>query len=107
GGGMLKLEPTEAERVLVARPARTISAAIDLAQEMDSLARKGGHSEVEHFGNVKVLQNGLGLTAKDCGLLSDAAAELRGRRLGRSASRFTTAQPISTSNWSPEGNDQP
>jgi adenine-specific DNA-methyltransferase len=87
GGGMLKLEPTEAENVLIPWPVFFHRHFADLAREMNALARKGLSSALEHRGNTEVLQKGLGLTAKDCGVLSAAAVQLRSRRMGRSAHR--------------------
>lgn len=85
GGGMLKLEPTEAENVLIACPDFVASKFADLATEMNALGRKNSASSLEDLGNVEILQNGLGLTSRDCEILSTAAAQLRSRRMGRSA----------------------
>ena len=85
GGGMLKLEPTEAESALIACPDLPTAKLADLAREMNALARKGSSSALEDFGNAEILQKGLGLTSKDCAVLSTAAAQLRARRMGRSA----------------------
>ncbi|PYS52128.1 MAG: hypothetical protein DMG13_16880, partial [Acidobacteria bacterium] len=82
GGGMLKLEPTEAENVLLPNPNFSETALDALAHELDSLARQSG--AVEEYANREVLQRGLGLTKQECRLIAEAAVTLRHRRLTRS-----------------------
>jgi len=85
GGGMLKLEPTEAGRVLVACP---ISSSIDLeglASELDLLLRKGQIDTAKTLADSVILRDWIGLERADCVLLSKAADELRAHRCMRSA----------------------
>jgi len=83
GGGMLKLEPTEAERVLIARPPRTPTD--DFAKELDNIARARGDDAARHHADTILLRRGIGLTAQDCALLREAATALCERRLQRGA----------------------
>ena len=81
GGGMLKLEPTEAEKILVPWPRVATSQLTELAGELDELARRS--KPVGDRANEEVLQQQLGLSRSDCQLLSSAVDTLRGRRLRR------------------------
>jgi len=83
GGGMLKLEPTEAGRVLIATPPRT--ATDDLAKELDNIARTRGDDAARHHADTLLLRRGIGLTTQDCALLREAATALHERRYQRSA----------------------
>lgn len=82
GGGMLKLEPTEAERVLVACPSRAIARATDLVEEFDRLVRSGHLREAEERADRELLRD-VGLSKSDCSILRDAADGLRERRCSR------------------------
>lgn len=85
GGGMLKLEPTEAERVLI--PATTNgSSHSGLAEEMDELLRAGRDPEAQELADRHFLQQGLGLSRSDCALLYRGMEILRDRRHSRSVS---------------------
>jgi len=77
GGGLLKLEPGEARRVLIASPAGDVSA---LEPELDTLLRQGRVDEAQNLADRVLLQNGLGLDEKECAALRDAAHLLRDRR---------------------------
>jgi len=80
GGGMLKLEPGEAARVLLARPNdRDLDG---LIHDIDMPLRRGDAAEAQELADREVLQKGLGLSQKDCDLLREAAALLRQRRYG-------------------------
>ena len=79
GGGMLKLEPTEAEKILVPWPRVATSQLTELAGELDELARRS--KPVGDRANEEVLQQQLGLSRSDCQLLSSAVDTLRERRL--------------------------
>jgi adenine-specific DNA-methyltransferase len=86
GGGMLKLEPSEAERVLVpSLPANTDLE--DFAAELDRIARTRGDSACNDAANERLLRRGLGLSVADIAILSSAAAELRTRRSTRNPAR--------------------
>jgi len=83
GGGMLKLEPTEAGKVLIALPNEIGSNSLrDLELELDELQRLGNGSEVPQLVDRAILQNLLGLSKSDCKLLESSADVLRGRRYG-------------------------
>jgi hypothetical protein len=82
GGGMLKLEPTEAGRVLVAIPAAEHGNG--QCQVLDVLARHSACDAVRATVDKLLLRGRLGLTEKDCRCLREAVEVLRSRRLGRS-----------------------
>jgi hypothetical protein len=81
GGGMLKLEPTEAKRVIIPFP-QTGNLA-PLAEELDSLKRRHGDNLACQYANESILKGMLGLTANECRLLHEAATSLRQRRYYR------------------------
>jgi adenine-specific DNA-methyltransferase len=83
GGGMLKLEPTEAERVLVPDLRAGLSTGLP-TEEIDALLRSGRQSEAEETADRVILRDGLGLSRKDCALLRKGAELLRDRRYARS-----------------------
>jgi adenine-specific DNA methylase len=80
GGGVLELEPTEAERVLI--PADLSEEALPL-NEIDSLVRRGRVSEVLKTNDRAVLQNSVGLSAHECRMLEDIWIKMRDRRISR------------------------
>ena len=80
GGGMLKIEPTEAERVLVAAGGEGLTA---LAHELDGMVRAGAAGEAQTQADDVILRRGLGLSAKDCRVLREAAETLGHRRYSR------------------------
>jgi adenine-specific DNA-methyltransferase len=83
GGGMLKLEPTEAERVMVPFAAKKDN--LDtLAAELDQVARSRGDEACASLADQHLLRRRLGLSAADVRLLRDSALLLRERRIGRS-----------------------
>jgi hypothetical protein len=86
GGGMLKLEPTEAENVLVpVPPLGQIDDSLNhLAEELDILARQGKQRILQERVDHMVLQERLGLSSADCRILQGAADTLRERRYTRS-----------------------
>lgn len=79
GGGVLELEPTEAERLLV--PAQ-LGAALPI-EESDQLVRAGRLRDVLAENDRLVLQEGLGLSASDCALLRGIWTKMRDRRGAR------------------------
>ena len=85
GGGMLKLEPTEAERLLIATPRGANGEFRDLAADLDRMMRDGHEAAANDLADREVLENGLGLTAEECSLLRCGAAILRERRYPRGA----------------------
>lgn len=80
GGGMLKLEPREAARVLLPRAAEV---AEDLAPEIDQLVRRGDAPDARRRVDEVVLQGALNLTAREVSLLNEAAGTIRERRYSR------------------------
>lgn len=81
GGGMLKLEPTEAENVLVAVPDGIDPSALSaLAAELDELARAISDEAARRRADEVILQGMMGLDASACALLNSAAVTLRARR---------------------------
>jgi adenine-specific DNA methylase len=83
GGGMLKLEPGEAERVVVPAPPNHDSLG-DLAAELDHLSRSRGMEACSEHADRQLLQRRLGLSAADIRLLRESALALRERRTCRS-----------------------
>ncbi len=83
GGGMLKLEPNEARRVLLPPlPAGWRTAGFQSAfAELDELSRAGRHDEVIDRVDREVLGDGLGLDSGDWTVLREATRLLRARRL--------------------------
>lgn len=83
GGGMLKLEPAEAERVMMPCVAKKDN--LDpLAVELDQVARSRGDEACALLADQLLLRGRLGLSAADVQLLRNSALLLRGRRIGRS-----------------------
>lgn len=81
GGGLLKLEPSEAERVLVAMP--EVSDANRVLKEVDDLLRQSRDMEAREIVDRFVLRKKYGLTAAECHVLQDAGATLERWRLHR------------------------
>jgi adenine-specific DNA-methyltransferase len=82
GGGMLKLEPTEAERVLVAHPVSGQHRLDDLALDLDAMVRAGHEKDAQRRADEEVLVKRLGLSRTECFLLAKTADNLRNRRSG-------------------------
>jgi adenine-specific DNA methylase len=83
GGGVLELEPTEAERLLV--PA-TLNGAMPLA-ECDKLTRAGRLDDVLHENARIVLMGHMGMSRSDCFVLRDIWTKMRDRRHARRRER--------------------
>ena len=75
GGGMLKLEPSEAEKVLILLPCPRAQAR--MVSELDMLIRQIGEQAAMDFVDRHVLRGRLGLSATECCSLRDAADEMR------------------------------
>ncbi|HEU0046069.1 MAG TPA: hypothetical protein VFQ43_00525, partial [Nitrososphaera sp.] len=84
GGGMLKLEPTEAENCLVAFTGDRRGDLQELALEMDRLLRLGNDRKATERADKMLLRKSLNLSVSDCRLLMDGAELLRNRRAKRS-----------------------
>jgi adenine-specific DNA-methyltransferase len=83
GGGMLKLEPSEAEQVLL--PFAAASDRLEnLASELDRIARECGPEASSERADQVLLREEIGLAASDVRLLREAAGTLRERRTSRS-----------------------
>ena len=79
GGGVLELEPTEAERLLM--PAK-LNGAVSLA-EADKLIRAGRLDDVLEENARVVLMDHMGLSAAECALLKGVWTKMRNRRNSR------------------------
>ena len=87
GGGVLELEPTEAERLLMpGRLARSLS--ID---ECDDLLRTGRLDDLLYSNSRMVLVDELGLSEDDCLMLRNIWSKMRNRRLSRRRRRSLSA----------------
>jgi len=80
GGGMLKLEPKEAQSVVV--PIARLATS-GLENEVDLLLRANRGETARKLVDEALLRDVLGLTAAECQLLSSAAEQLRARRYYR------------------------
>lgn len=74
GGGLLKLEPTEAENVRIALP--NAPDAKGLVSELDELLRKEKLPEAASLADATVLRRRFGLSKSECDALTDAARQL-------------------------------
>ncbi|MCX7782554.1 MAG: SAM-dependent methyltransferase [Meiothermus sp.] len=84
GGGMLKMEPGEAERVVLAR--LTDAPGLEaLADELDVLLKKGRAEQAQILADQIILRGGLGLAEKEIATLSQASQYLSRRRQRRLA----------------------
>ena len=84
---MLKIEPTEAENVLLPFPEKTgDSWLFDLARELDASVRSEGDGVGRTCADEVILRDALGLSRADCQLLRTAGDVLRDRRYSRSVS---------------------
>jgi len=79
GGGVLELEPTEAERLLM--PAQ-LNGAMPLG-EVDQLVRAGRLDAVLEENARIILREHMGLTGAECDLLKDVWTQMRDRRNSR------------------------
>jgi hypothetical protein len=83
GGGMLKVEPTEAERIVLPfLPDRRLHLS-ELSMDLDALIRGGNETAAAERADAIILRNGIGLSKSDCRLLRTAADGLRDRRCSR------------------------
>lgn len=85
GGGMLKLEPGEAVKIVLPLPPllRQTRRARWLVGQLDSLLRRGAYDEALDLGDHEILQHGLGLSPDECALLRQGFNFLMNRRRGR------------------------
>lgn len=80
GGGVLKLEPSEAERLVIPFPVAGYARMLD---DVDGLVRARRYDDVQDLVDRAVLCDGLGVAGEDVGLLRGAVNRLRGRRRSR------------------------
>jgi adenine-specific DNA-methyltransferase len=79
GGGVLELEPTEAERLLVPLACRQ---GMPLS-EIDHLVRRGLIEKVLEENDKLILREGIGLERSDCQKLKNIWSKMRNRRRNR------------------------
>lgn len=79
GGGVLELEPTEAEKLLAPR---VLNGAMPI-EEADKLVRAGRLADVLEHNDRVVLRESLGMTKADCVKLKRIWAKMRDRRMSR------------------------
>ncbi|MGI5868300.1 MAG: N-6 DNA methylase [Kiritimatiellia bacterium] len=79
GGGVLELEPTEAEHLLVPR---TLDGAMPV-DEADQLIRNGRLTDVLEYNDTAVLRDSLGLSSSECLMLKQIWTKMRDRRISR------------------------
>lgn len=79
GGGVLELEPTEAERLLI--PAE-LGPGLPIG-ECDRLIREGRLDEVLETNDRLILREGLGLSVAECKMLRQIWEKMRDRRMNR------------------------
>jgi adenine-specific DNA methylase len=85
GGGMLKVEPAEAESCVVAGTNLPNTVLSRLAEELDILIRTGKEDEAQQKADDYILREHVGLTYNECNYLKEAASMLKNRRCARSA----------------------
>lgn len=79
GGGVLELEPTEAEKLLMPS---TLGDALTV-EECDALIRDGQLQTVLEENNRRILMRQVGLSKAECTMLRGIWEKMRNRRLGR------------------------
>jgi hypothetical protein len=89
GGGVLELEPTEAEHLLVPNH---ISANAVTLDECDRLIRAGRIDDVLVEHAKAILKDSMGMSNADCVLLQSIWMKLRQRRSGRSKATSTKSE---------------
>jgi len=87
GGGVLKWEPRELDRVLLACPRMPPARLADLARQVDLLLRQKEYEGAVELADQKLLIEGLGLNSADLKQLRSARQRLLTRRTDRSRSR--------------------
>jgi adenine-specific DNA-methyltransferase len=91
GGGMLKLEPTEAGNVLLPFPQMdTSEQLLEISQDLDLISRKNSGAVAVARADEQILHEIMGLSRSDCQLLKSAAETLRARRGYRSSTNELT-----------------
>jgi hypothetical protein len=80
GGGVLELEPTEAEKLLLPR---TLGTGIPLV-EIDALVRSGRLQDALAQNDRQILMDNIGLSQTECAILKAIWTKMRERRRSRS-----------------------
>ncbi len=83
GGGMLKLEPTEAGRVVIAMPDLEPGVLDGLAVDLDALTRIGNDEAARELADDVILRQGIGLSSTDIERLREGWLLLKERRRNR------------------------
>ena len=86
GGGVLELEPREAEELPVPLKA---AAAVD-QKKLDTILRKGGVEAALNYADPILLGNGLGMSAREVRAVRECWVQLRDRRQNRKHARKST-----------------
>ena len=85
GGGVLELEPSEAERLLMPIP---LGQGLSI-EECDDFIRTGRLADLLDENSRLVLMDSVGLSKRDCALLRDIWVKMRSRRSGRRRRRHS------------------
>jgi len=93
GGGVLELEPTEAEKLLMPRH---LNGAMPIA-DADKFVRQGRLAEVLEHNDMAVLRESLGLSNADCKMLKRIWLKMRDRRHSRRKRRESSCSISSSS----------
>ena len=91
GGGVLELEPSEAERLLV--PSR-LSSGVSLL-ECDNRIRSGRLEDLLDDNSRRILVDSIGLSDRECRLLRDIWLKMRNRRSSRRRRRSRSPRSMS------------
>lgn len=83
GGGMLKVEPGEAEACLLAGTRLKNKALSNLADELDALIRDARSEDAQEMADQCILRTHAGLTKSECRQLKEGAETLMNRRCHR------------------------
>lgn len=85
GGGMLKLEPGEADNCLIPSPAHLNGELQLLHRDLDELIRCGREVEARQLADERILRWTIGLSSTECRLLREGAELLTDRRSRKSS----------------------
>ena len=89
GGGVLELEPREAQKVLIPNP-HLVSES--LKEEVDSLYRAGNQEEATNLLDEEILVGRLGLSSEELTMIRKSHKKLMQRRLRRGGSRRASSK---------------
>jgi len=89
GGGMLKVEPGEAESVIVPCGQRPEVLRKETATELDVRLRHGEFAKARELSDELYLRTELGMSAQECASLQSAALTLRNRRTQKKQPRIS------------------